>query len=143
MAKIEAISKIYRVLIDKNQESDSTIQTFDFTTYDDKLQRDVLFLRIKWTETAVFVEYLHQELKRYKRPLPLPPLQHFLPLRRKKKLQGTLNQVSLALKYNEIKYNESTPQKCFYLLKTTLSRLLGCFVLDVNVSYEYIAYICI
>lgn len=61
MAKIEAISKIYRVLIDKNQESDSTIQTFDFTTYDDKLQRDVLLC---WTETAVFVEYLHQELKR-------------------------------------------------------------------------------
>lgn len=71
-------------------------------------------------------------------PVPASALPAF---KEKKNLQCTLNQVSLALKYNEIQ--PLPPKKCFHLLKTTLSRLLGCFVLDVNVSYEYIAYICI
>lgn len=97
MAKIEAISKIYRVLTDKNQESDYHsdiwLHNLEWQTpercfiFKDKMNRNISFCRIFASRT--------KKVQKTSAPAPASALPAF---KEKKNLQGTLNQVSLALK---------------------------------------------
>lgn len=88
-----------------------------------------------------FCRIFASRIKKVQKTSAPAPASALLAFKEKKKFTGHFES---SLSCSKIQWNSTTgPQKCFYLLKTALSRLLGCFVLDVNVSYEYIAYICI